>query len=228
MKNILKNVVIISLALILTFPICKVNVYAIYEDQPGGGDFFDESRISSVTALRDWKANPFADDYCELAYVGSNGLHATSEVVQKVVNAGYAVGYYEELQALGYTDVTYPEPKAMKQEAYTVEPIEPHTRWLLFYAGYRNGPSEAYEKIGYLDKKTAVTVTGRVATGSYYKNVVIDPAKPYGGNNIKKQLLTGYWYEITLEDGTKAYLPQELLCEGSPDDNKFKCYYGYA
>lgn len=126
----------------------------------------------------------------------------TKNLIQLFVNNGLFVNHYEDLKALGFTDVVYPTNGNTTQtqttaeqttpEPFTVEPYNPaKTMWATSEVNCRAGAGTAYQKVGSLKKHEEVKVTGVASNG---------------------------WYEITKEDGTKIYVSNKYLSEENPSD----------
>ena len=141
--------------------------------------------------------------YEEIVSLMNNAVQKpTKNLIQLFVNNGLFVNHYEDLKALGFTDVVYPTNSNTTQtqttaeqttpEPFTVEPYNPaKTMWATSEVNCRTGAGTSYQKVGSLKKHEEVKVTGVASNG---------------------------WYEITKEDGTKIYVSNKYLSEENPSD----------
>lgn len=141
--------------------------------------------------------------YEEIVSLMNNAVQKpTKNLIQLFVNNGLFVNHYEDLKALGFTDVVYPTNSNTTQtqttaeqttpEPFTVDPYNPtKTMWATSEVNCRAGAGTSYQKVGSLKKHEEVKVTGVASNG---------------------------WYEITKEDGTKIYVSNKYLSEENPSD----------
>ena len=141
--------------------------------------------------------------YEEIVSLMNNAVQKpTKNLIQLFVNNGLFVNHYEDLKALGFTDVVYPTNSNTTQtqttaeqttpEPFTVEPYNPvKAMWATSEVNCRAGAGTSYQKVGSLKKHEEVKVTGVASNG---------------------------WYEITKEDGTKIYVSNKYLSEENPSD----------
>lgn len=136
-------------------------------------------------------------------YMNNAVQKPTKNLIQLFVNNGLFTNHYEDLKALGFTDVVYPTngntntqtqttTTQTTPEPFTVEPYNPvKTMWATSEVNCRAGAGTSYQKVGSLKKHEEVKVTGVASNG---------------------------WYEITKEDGTKFYVSNKYLSEENPSD----------
>lgn len=136
-------------------------------------------------------------------YMNNAVQKPTKNLIQLFVNNGLFTNHYEDLKALGFTDVVYPTngntntqtqttTTQTTPEPFTVEPYNPvKTMWATSEVNCRAGAGTSYQKVGSLKKHEEVKVTGVASNG---------------------------WYEITKEDGTKIYVSNKYLSEENPSD----------
>lgn len=163
---------------------------------------FEEMDVSAIVFYYNREGEDAAYKY--VVDVNSNALTpVSSRVIQYFVDHNKFKNHYEDLKALGYTDVVYPTngntntqtqttAEQTTPEPFTVEPYNPaKTMWATSEVNCRTGAGTSYQKVGSLKKHEEVKVTGVASNG---------------------------WYEITKEDGTKIYVSNKYLSEENPSD----------
>lgn len=201
MKKKLMLYAIISLLTISAVIIESKETYHATWDYTGITEDWNSHQKSTILTIYSREGENAAYERI-VDYMNNAVQKPTKNLIQLFVNNGLFTNHYEDLKALGFTDVVYPTNGNTTQtqttaeqttpEPFTVEPYNPaKTMWSTSEVNCRTGAGTSYQKVGSLKKHEEVKVTGVASNG---------------------------WYEITKEDGTKFYVSNKYLSEENPSD----------
>lgn len=202
MRKKLMIYAIISLLTIGAVAIDSIDIYHATWDYTGITEDWNSLQKSTILTIYSREGENAAYERI-VDYMNNAVQKPTKNLIQLFVNNGLFTNHYEDLKALGFTDVVYPTngntntqtqttTTQTTPEPFTVEPYNPvKTMWATSEVNCRAGAGTSYQKVGSLKKHEEVKVTGVASNG---------------------------WYEITKEDGTKIYVSNKYLSEENPSD----------